>query len=779
MNIRRKITLTYLCLTILALGVGLFMWQVSRQIARSLTHNEQHFQKIILASTEAVNFSKRAEGHLMLFLTLGGSEDRKKFPDRCASLQQQIDVLHRTVANEDAKTILARLAAKASQIRPTGDAILAAYDRDFSSKGSFTPADHRKAIAEFCALTASVRALAEELTVFEIELDSRVQKNAAARAEALQRYALTGLLLGAALITVGGILVLRRIFRPIDRLTHALSEIHKHSADTTSPLPIEAPDEVGSLTASFNRMLEMRRHSEERFRQLFNLSNDAIMVCALNADRSAGRFIEVNDVGCTRLGYTRNELMQLTLADLCPPDKLPEVATSLAHIPEKTRLMVEMEQLTKSGQRIVVETSIHRISLHGKPCVLAVSRDITQRRQLENQLRQSQKMEAIGQLAGGVAHDFNNIIAGNLLYIDLLLHAANLPKDVHNTLTELKNNEQRAANLTRQLLMFGRRQFLQVTTFNLVDVLTRMVSMIERIIGEQVRLSFNSQQPQLWIHADAGMMEQVVVNLCINARDAMPKGGRLSLTASEIEIAPGGVAARPEAAPGRYACLKVEDTGCGMPPHILTRIFEPFFTTKEIGRGSGLGLSTAYGIIQQHGGWIDVESVVGQGSTFAIFVPTTTPAETIASRKDSTPSLFSGRETVLLVEDEQIVRRSLSLSLRSMGYQVVDASNPAEAMEKWRSENARIDLLITDMVMPGDTSGLDLAKNLLAEKSSLKVLITSGYSMDLQNSEALSRLHFSFLPKPFEMATLALTVKRCLTQSSGSVSPLPAKELKK
>lgn len=774
MNISRKLLISYLCLTVLAIGVGLFMLNVSRQIARSLTHNEKHFQEIILAATEAVSFAKRAEGHLMLFLTLRNTEDRKKFPQRCESLKQQIHRLEESVSIAEAKMILARLTAKASEILPAGNAILETYDADLAQKGLFAPTDHDQAITDFCNLTSSVRSLAEELAVFEIEFDTRVQKAAIEKAETLQRLALLVLLLGTALTISGGILVVRKILRPIVRLTTALAEIHKHAPDTSPSLPVESHDEVGSLTDSFNRMIEMRRQSEERFRQLFNCSNDAIMVYALNADGSPGPFIEVNHLACERLGFTREEFVQLTLVDLCPPNKRSEVIAKLTFIPGNDRVTLEMEQLTKAGQPITVETSAHLIALRSQPCVLTVSRNITNRRLLEQQLRQVQKMDAIGQLAGGVAHDFNNIVAGNLLYIDLLLDDPSLPKDTRTTLLELKNNELRAANLTRQLLMFGRRQLLQVSTFNLNDILTKMVRMIGRIIGEDIRLISTSDRPALWIHADASMVEQVILNLCVNARDAMPKGGTLTIKTTEVERSADALRRDPEAQPGRHVCMTFTDTGCGMPPHVLNRIFEPFFTTKGTGKGTGLGLSTVYGIMKQHKGWVDVESIEGKGSTFSVYFPAAHPPQHPAAEPIATRAGSTGNETILLVEDESVVRHSLSVSLQSLGYKVIEAANGSEAVEKWKKAAAEINLLLTDMVMPGGMNGVELAGMLRKDKPGLKVLIASGYSLELQNTEPLTKSNYAILTKPFELNTLASAIRKCLAHETNSPLLTPA-----
>lgn len=404
-----------------------------------------------------------------------------------------------------------------------------------------------------------------------------------------------------------------------------------------------------------------------------------------------------------------------------------------------------------------------RLELDDGPCVLACLEDITQRKLLEDQLRQAQKMEAVGQLAGGVAHDFNNILASIMMHLSWVQMDPQLTAEMRTTLTELTHETNRAANLTRQLLLFSRRQVIQVQRIDLQEVLRDLHKMLHRIIGEQILLVFPEPSGPLWIEADTSMIQQVVLNLCVNARDAMPKGGRLTVSARPVDFSPGFIPAHPEARPGAFVCLSVSDTGCGMDAATQQRIFEPFFTTKEVGQGTGLGLATVFGIIKQHQGWIEVESELGQGSTFRVYLPGAPPA---AGQPLPSPSeeIQGGAETILFVEDEASVRKITTLCLRRMGYEVWEAANGVEAVKVWDQHSREIDLLLTDMVMPEGITGLDLAERFRQEKKSLKVIISSGYSTDMIKLGSPGQNRITYLAKPYARDTLAKAIRQCLEQ---------------
>jgi PAS domain S-box-containing protein len=399
-----------------------------------------------------------------------------------------------------------------------------------------------------------------------------------------------------------------------------------------------------------------------------------------------------------------------------------------------------------------------------------VVEDITEQRRLEEALRQSQKMEAIGQLAGGVAHDFNNILTVILAHAALIALQGGLPDAAREGLEGIRAAAERAANLTRQLLLFSRREVLQPRDLDLNEVVTNLANMLQRIIGEDVRLELHLHPTPLWTHADAGMLDQVLLNLAVNARDAMPDGGQLIIEATACELSAEAAAALPDATPGHYVGFRVSDTGCGIPPEILPRIFEPFFTTKEPGRGTGLGLATVFGIVHQHRGFLRVASEPGRGTTFEVFLPALTETPAAVASADSRPAPRGGSETILLVEDDSELRSLTRAMLEDHGYRVLEAPDGPAALALWRQHREAVALLLTDLVMPGGVNGRDLARRLRADRPQLKVVYTSGYSADLAGREWHPGPGETFLQKPWSVARLLETVRQCLDASAGAPS---------
>ena len=392
---------------------------------------------------------------------------------------------------------------------------------------------------------------------------------------------------------------------------------------------------------------------------------------------------------------------------------------------------------------------------------VAVKRDVTHEVQLQAQLRQSQKMEAIGQLAGGVAHDFNNILSSVLMQTELVGMVEGLPEEAREGLEQISADARRAADLTRQLLLFSRRQVMQSRQFDLNDVVTHLAKMLQRIIGEDVQLHLHLHCAPLLIQADAGMLDQVLLNLAVNARDAMPEGGRVVVETTEVIIDEEVARLNPDATPGRFACLSVSDTGGGIPPEILPRIFEPFFTTKEVGKGTGLGLATVFGIVKQHGGWIKLVNQLGQGATFKIFLPARAVL-TAAGAPAASTKPTGGRETILWVEDEATVRLVTRRILERYGYTVLEADCGAAALKLWPEQRAAVTLLLTDLVMPGGLSGRELARQLQADRPQLKVIYTSGYSAEIAGRELELRSGENFIQKPFTPEQLLKTIRLSL-----------------
>ncbi|MEW6305103.1 MAG: PAS domain S-box protein [Verrucomicrobiota bacterium] len=388
--------------------------------------------------------------------------------------------------------------------------------------------------------------------------------------------------------------------------------------------------------------------------------------------------------------------------------------------------------------------------------------DVTERQNLEEQLRQSQKMESVGKLAGGVAHDFNNmltVIQGNA---QLLKQRQRLEPRQAESVELIAQAADRAANLTRQLLTFSRQQVIQLKNQNLNEIVTQMTEMLQRILGEDMTFEVRYASHLPPVHADRGMLEQVLMNLVVNSRDAMPKGGRLVVSTSARQIDSAYARQHPDATPGPCVCLSVSDTGCGIPPDCLPHIFEPFFTTKEVGKGTGLGLATVYGIVKQHKGWIEVQSEVGRGTTFTVYLPASVQEDkrTEAPPPDTAP--LRGTETILVVEDEEPVRTLVRAVLEQYGYRVIEADSGVAAISVWEQHRSSVDLVLTDLVMPGGVNGRELADKLHESRPDLKVIFTSGYSPGMAGGNFKFMESLSFLQKPYLPQTLARAVRERL-----------------
>ena len=389
-------------------------------------------------------------------------------------------------------------------------------------------------------------------------------------------------------------------------------------------------------------------------------------------------------------------------------------------------------------------------------------RDITERRKLEAQFRQSQKMEGVGQLAGGVAHDFNNILAIIQMQSELLKSSGGLSIDQTEFADEIGVTVQRAAALTRQLLLFSRREVFQPSDLDLSASITNTAKMLMRILGENIQIKLKLPSQPMFIHADAGMMDQVLLNLTVNARDAMPNGGQLVIETSGVEFDEFAASHSAQVRPGSFVCMSVSDSGSGILPEILPKIFEPFFTTKDVGKGTGLGLATVFGIVQQHQGWINVYSEVNHGTTFRIYLPRLAKN---GGKKFSQPVLTTtsgGDETILLAEDDPSLRVSVRKTLSQLGYRILEAPTGLKALEVWKENRDEIRLLLTDLVMPDGMTGKDLAQRILQENPKLKVIYMSGYSAEVAGKDFPLKEGVNFLTKPFQAAKLAQTIRDSL-----------------
>jgi two-component system cell cycle sensor histidine kinase/response regulator CckA len=493
--------------------------------------------------------------------------------------------------------------------------------------------------------------------------------------------------------------------------------------------------------------------SEEKYRLLMAHASDGILVMD-----AQGRLAEANNRAAELLGYAPAELQGMRFEDLIEPDDLAAAPIAYDALRAGQTLVQERRLRRRDGERIIGEISARFLA---GAYIQAIIRDVTERRNLEAQLRQAQKMESIGRLAGGIAHDFNNVLTAIGGYARLALEQTPPTSPLHADLEEIVRATERASSLTRQLLSFSRKQIFRPQVLDVNTLIRSLENMLHRLIGSDILLELRLAADLTPVRADSGQLEQLLVNLVVNARDAMPKGGRLEIATANQTVT--SAEARPFAGliPGRYAVITVTDTGVGMSDEVRQHLFEPFFTTKEPGRGTGLGLATCYGIVRQHSGYITCRSEPGQGTAFTIYLPQANEAPTATPSPLAPGRLPRGDETVLLVEDEPAVRALARRLLRKQGYTVLEAEHGAAALELARQQPGRqIDLLITDIVMP-HVSGLELVERLTAERPTLKVLLMSGYN-DSHGIEAALGSGRALITKPFTPEALARRVREVL-----------------
>ena len=502
------------------------------------------------------------------------------------------------------------------------------------------------------------------------------------------------------------------------------------------------------------------RSSETLFRSVWENSVDGMRLTDEN-----GMIVAANQAFCRLVGLTQGQLegkpFTVVYAATQDWEKMLHHHCDRFHA-GLVQENQEHQLVLHDNRSVVYEITDTYVESGGKPrLLLSLFRDVTSHRRLEEQLRQSQKMEAIGQLAGGIAHDFNNILTIILGHATLLTLGKLEPKALVSA-QQIKQASERAAGLTRQLLAFGRKQIFNPRPLDLNRIVGKMTDLLARLLGEDIALQINfSSQPAV-ISADVSMLEQILLNLSINSRDAMPRGGQLAIRIGVCEVDEAHTRRCAEARPGKFIRLSHTDTGEGIPPENLTRIFEPFFTTKELGKGTGLGLATVFGITKQHEGWVEVESELGKGATFHVFFPGTSEAVVDPEQHDTQFHARKGTETILVVEDERDLREIVTRTLNLNGYRVFQAVDGQNALQIWAEYKNEIDLVFTDIIMPGGLNGRELADRLWSEKPELKVIFSSGYGADALGKNFKLDPRLNYLQKPYLPQTLSRIVRRCL-----------------
>ena len=544
------------------------------------------------------------------------------------------------------------------------------------------------------------------------------------------------------------LVILKKPFDNIEvqQLAHALTKKWQLNVQTELQLK-ELSDANTSLTIS-----------EERFSKAFKESPVPSVIQSFPDQK----MVDVNDRFLQVTGSAREELIGRTPAELFLWEK-PELAELWCEALVRQELVCDQPARIrdKNGNLRELLVTVSPVAMGGEPHVLLLAQDVSERAMLERQLRQAQKMEAIGQLAAGVAHDFNNILTVIQGHAGLLHNKLKQSAQDTRSIDQISHSATRAATLVRQLLMFSRKQVMQFRHLDVNDLMTSTIRMLQRLVGEHVEIDFKPGDSLPAIYADHSMMEQILMNLSVNARDAMPNGGHVTIKTSLETIHRPPTPMDPEPREGKFICLTFTDTGTGMDTQILGRIFEPFFTTKPAGKGTGLGLSTVFGIVRQHHGWLDVQSKPNHGTTFRIYFPVShQPPEKTEAIVDT--NLLSGRETVLVAEDEEPLRQMVVHVLRIQGYTVLEAESGRHALEVWEQASRPVDLLLTDMVMPGGIMGSELAARLTEKHPALKVIYTSGYSPGMAGKDTSLLAGPNFLPKPYSLGKLTQFIRECL-----------------
>jgi len=502
------------------------------------------------------------------------------------------------------------------------------------------------------------------------------------------------------------------------------------------------------------------RSSETLFRSVWVNSVDGMRLTDQN-----GIIVAVNEAFCKLVGMSAQQLEgnPLTVIYAASNDweKLLNNHRSQFEL-GKTQVKRVKEYQLHDGRSVAFEITDSFVESGGKPrLLLSLFRDVSAQKTLEEQLRQSQKMEAIGRLAGGIAHDFNNILTIILGHATLLTMQS-LEGKAQVSALQIKQASERAAGLTRQLLAFGRKQIANPRPIDLNKLVNHMSEMLARLLGEDVALQINCGGEPAVVEADPSMIEQIMLNLAVNSRDAMPNGGQLIIRVMPREIDQKYASQVTEARPGKFICISHTDTGCGIPSENLVRIFEPFFTTKELGKGTGLGLATVFGIVKQHHGWIEVASQVNQGTTFNVFLPVSSLPVMDAVEADTQFRSRGGTETILVVEDERDLRDYVTRELRRNGYRVFEAIDAANALKLWDEYKDQIDLVFTDVIMPGGMNGRELAEKLWLERPKLKVIFSSGYGAEALGKDFKLDNNLNYLQKPYLPQTMTKAIRTCL-----------------
>ena len=800
----RRLMAAFVVAFVLILMVSLFSIESVRRVTRELESGEKHFQAIARAATEVSSYAKRAEGHLMLYLSFHGESDRDKIPKRMAALVEQIAILDRLVKAPDARPMvekLKRLEEKSSAIVLP---LLGAHDREFQSTGMFRIENQKHSVLDAHELFSQMRELGVDLAEMELELENQFKNRLALTAQKM-RITSNIVTFGISLFIVLMGIFLIRINQQLNReiLSRKQAETNLKKSEKNLQLLSRQTEQL-SLSAA--EMISMR-DKEQIFQKISNAivehsDYQRVIISLFKTEHPYRDIVGYAGISSEKIDHLRTVALsekwydgvfeqgiQIGQFSYYIPHTLKHILNQEATcygqgpIPKTADVWHPEDNLfvrlndehggfvgvisvddSKSGE-IPSDETIRPLEIFASLIsqIIILKREQEERHKIEGQLQQSVKMESIGTLAGGIAHDFNNILGIILGNAELAMTTIETIHPAGHYLEEIKNTSLRAADIVRQLLSFSRKRDHQLKPLKITAIIDETLGFLRSTIPTTVDIQRQYLDPDCVVMADPSQINQVVMNLCINAFQAMDNGkGRINILVQKVDVKPEETKHSLDLAPGEYVKIMVSDTGSGIPREIVSRIFDPYFTTKDVGKGSGMGLSVVMGILKTHRGTIVVDSKLGKGTLFSIFLPRTD--EPPVPEKMEADQLAQGNESVLIVDDDRAITQMLEKILQRLGYKVLVFNDPGKALERIRLTPDLFDLVITDMTMP-EMTGADLARDLLALGKNLPVIVCTGHSDLIDERTAMDLGIAAYVTKPFVIGKISMVIRDVLDRN--------------
>ncbi|MBI5633210.1 MAG: PAS domain S-box protein [Nitrospirae bacterium] len=767
MKISRRLLSGNIVIIVLVIAIGIFGLLSRGDIVRSFESAEKHFRSIITSATEVSSYAKRAEGHLLLFLTFHNNDDRERFFERYNSLIEEIKVLDLAVKVPVARELVQKIGAGAERFLPAGESLLKAYDRDMALSGRFVPDKYETEIRSFNEIASEIRQRGVDLAIAEAVLSENAHRTALKKAANFQLYGLAIILGGVIIALIQGYVFSKKIALPLLELKDNVAEVSKGNLDVI--MHYHSKDEIGELTSSFNTMTTALKESHhalisEKERLLVTLRSigDGVITTDIQ-----GKVVLINTVAEALTGWTQKEASGRPLTEIFSSmnKKTREVCENplerVLRSGKITELSDDTALISKDGnERSIAESGAPILDEEGQIIgAVLVFRDITEKRRMEDELLKARNIESLGILAGGIAHDFNNILVGILGNVSLAVRK--LEKEdkekVRERLTGVEHAALRAKDLAYQLLTFSRGGApLLKTTFisGLIMDSTKFA-----LAGSNMICSYSFPE-DLWpVDIDRGQLSQVIHNLIINAKWAMPEGGTVELKAENLVI-PEGAAAPALLPAGAYVKVSMKDEGIGIPAENLQKIFDPYFTTR--GKGSGLGLATAYSIMKRHHGLITADSSADQGTTFHLYLPASDKA---VSPEVEEAGFEAGNGRVLLMDDDEVVRDVTQNMLIDLGYEIVLSTNGTEAIELYQEAmrtSRPFAAIILDLTIPGGMGGKETIQEILRIDPGVKAIVASGYSADPVMADFGNYGFRDVLKKPYSLQEISNALQKVI-----------------